>query len=144
MEWWVWILVGLLLLAGEIVTPGGFYVLFFGVGALIVGALAGLNAAGPAWLQVVLFSVLSLVTLLLFREKLLKLTQSETRQNIDSLIGETAIASEDIPINSIGKAELRGTSWNARNIGDKSLSRGERCKVERLEGLTIFVRTGEN
>jgi membrane protein implicated in regulation of membrane protease activity len=144
MEWWVWILVGLLLLAAEIVTPGGFYVLFFGVGALIVGALAALNAAGPAWLQVVLFSVLSLVTLVLFREKLLKLTQSENRQTIDSLVGETAIASEDIPINSIGKAELRGTSWNARNIGAKSLSRGERCKVERLEGLTIFVRTGEN
>jgi len=144
MEWWVWILVGLLLLAGEIVTPGGFYVLFFGVGALVVGVLAGLNAAGPAWFQVVLFSILSLVTLWLFRDKLLKLTQSENREAIDTLIGETAIASEDIPINSIGKAEMRGTSWNARNIGDKSLSRGDRCKVERLEGLTIFVRTGDN
>jgi membrane protein implicated in regulation of membrane protease activity len=34
MEWWIWILLGLVLLLGEIVTPGGFYILFFGVGAV--------------------------------------------------------------------------------------------------------------
>jgi membrane protein implicated in regulation of membrane protease activity len=143
MEWWMWILLGLLLLAGEIVTPGGFYVLFFGVGAVVVGVLAGLDSAGPLWFQVVLFSLLSLGTLWLFREKLLRLTQGRQPHDVDSLLGETAIASEDIPVNGIGKAEMRGTSWNARNIGDKSLSRGERCTVERLEGLTIYVRRGE-
>jgi membrane protein implicated in regulation of membrane protease activity len=39
---------------------------------------------------------------------------------------------------------MRGTSWSARNIGEKSLARGERCKVERVEGLTIYVRTEQN
>jgi membrane protein implicated in regulation of membrane protease activity len=144
MEWWMWLLVGLLLLVGEIVTPGGFYVLFFGVGALVVGVLAALDAAGPVWSQVILFSVLSLVSLWLFRGRLLQLTQAPSREIVDSLIGETAVASEDIPIHSTGKAELRGTSWNARNIGDRALLRGDRCTVERLEGLTIFVRRGES
>jgi membrane protein implicated in regulation of membrane protease activity len=143
MEWWMWILLGLVLLAGEIVTPGGFYVLFFGVGALVVGVLAGLDVAGPLWVQVILFSLLALGTLWLFREKLLRLTQGQRHEDVDTLLGETAIASEDIPVNGIGKAEMRGTSWNARNIGEKSLSRGERCTVERLEGLTIYVRKGQ-
>ena len=48
MEWWMWILLGLVLFWGEIVTPGGFYVIFFGVGAIVVGILAGFNAAGPS------------------------------------------------------------------------------------------------
>jgi membrane protein implicated in regulation of membrane protease activity len=105
--------------------------------------LAGFNGAGPLWFQFILFSVISLLTLWLFRGKLLELTQSKNQERVDSLIGETATSVESIPINGIGKAELRGTSWTARNVGKKPLEPGERCKVERVEGLTIFVRTEE-
>ncbi len=140
MEWWIWIVLGLALIVGELITPGGFYILFFGIGAVIVGALAGLGFAGPVWLQVILFSLVSVVTLWLFRERLLKSTQVANPYNVDTLIGETAITMEEIPSNGIGKAEMRGTSWNARNVGEKPLVRGERCRVERIEGLTLFVR----
>ncbi len=140
MEWWIWILLGLMLLLAEIVTPGGFYFIFFGIGAVAVGVLAGFDAAGPVWFQFILFSILSLVTLWLFRGKLLQLTDGGPVQNVDSLIGETAVAVDEIAINAIGKAEMRGSSWNARNVGDKPLARGERAKVERIDGLTIFVR----
>jgi membrane protein implicated in regulation of membrane protease activity len=140
MEWWIWIVLGLALLLGELITPGGFYILFFGIGAVVVGGLVGFDLAGPAWFQVILFSVVSVVTLWLFRERLLKVTRGATPYNVDTMIGETAVIMEEIPSNGIGKAELRGTSWNARNIGEKPLARGERCQVERIEGLTLFVR----
>ena len=140
MDWWIWLLVGLLLLLAELVTPGGFYIIFFGVGALIVGILAGFEAAGPRWFQYILFSVVSVVALWLFREKLLQLTRSVPSEEVDNLVGETAVSLDDIPVNGIGKAEMRGTSWNARNIGDQPLARGQRTRVERIEGLTIFVR----
>ena len=144
MEWWIWILLGLLLLLAEIVTPGGFYFIFFGISAVAVGVLAGFDSAGPMWFQFILFSILSIVTLWLFREKLLRWTDSGPVQNLDSLIGETAVAVDEIAINAIGKAELRGASWNARNVGDKPLARGGRAKVERIDGLTIFVRPEES
>lgn len=144
MEWWIWILLGLLLLLAELLTPGGFYIIFFGIGAVVVGVLAGFNAAGPLWFQFILFSILSVLTLWLFRENLLQLTQGERRKNVDSLVGETAVATEEIHLNAVGKAELRGTSWNARNVGDKPLTRGQRCIVERVEGLTIFVRAEQS
>jgi membrane protein implicated in regulation of membrane protease activity len=51
---------------------------------------------------------------------------------------------EDISVNSVGKAEMHGTSWTTRNIGDKPLARGQRCRVERVEGLMIFVRAESN
>lgn len=140
MEWWIWILIGLLLVLAELVTPGGFYFIFFGAGAVGVGIVSGLQVAGPVWLQFILFSVLSVGALWLFREKLLRLTQSAPHEAIDNLIGETAVAVDEISINAVGKAELRGASWSARNVGDQPLARGERCKVERVEGLMIFVR----
>ena len=63
MDWWIWILLGLLLLLTELVTPGGFYILFFGIGAVIVGILTGFKASGPPWFQFILFSVLSVLCL---------------------------------------------------------------------------------
>lgn len=56
------------------------------------------------------------------------------------MIGETAVASDEIAVNRIGKVSMRGTSWNARNIGDKPLTNGERAKVERVEELMLLVR----
>jgi inner membrane protein len=44
----------------------------------------------------------------------------------------------------VGKAEMRGTSWNTRNVSDQTIARGQRCRVERVEGLTIFVRAESN
>ena len=138
--WWIWILLGLVLLLTELVTPGGFYFIFFGTGAVVVGVLAGLQIAGPIWFQVILFLIFSLVSLALFRGKLLKLTVATALPDVDSLIGSTAVVSDEIAINGIGKVEMRGTSWSARNISDQPLRRGERAKVARVEGLTLFVQ----
>jgi inner membrane protein len=144
MDWWIWVVLGLVLLLGEIVTPGGFYLLFFGIGAVIVGCLAGFDVAGPPWFQVILFSLLSVLTLWLFRERLLQATRRDSPDRVDTLIGETAVIMEEIPLNGVGKAEMRGSSWSARNIGEKSLTRGERCQVVRVDGLTILVRAAQN
>ncbi len=139
MEWWVWLLLGLVLFLGEVVTPGGFYMIFFGVGALVVGVLAGFDLAGPLWFQWILFSVVSIVALWLFRERLVEMTRPQNRKEVDSLVGETAVVLEEIPPGAIGKAELRGTPWSARNIGGRPLAKGERSKVERVEGLMLWV-----
>ena len=48
MLWWAWLLVGFLLVFAELLTPGGFYLLFFGLAGIVVGllGLAGVVAAG--------------------------------------------------------------------------------------------------
>lgn len=141
MLWWIWILLGFFLLLVELLTPGGLYLLFFGTAAILVGMLAGLDLSGPTWMQWLLFSILSIVALLLFRRPLLqKLRPAGQSKEVDSLAGETAVTLEDIAVDAIGKAELRGTSWNARNIGSNPLTRGQRCIVERVEGLMLWVR----
>jgi membrane protein implicated in regulation of membrane protease activity len=111
---------------------------------VIVGILVGFRAAGPGWFQFILFSAVSVSCLWLFRGKLIQLTRGRMPENVDSLVGELAVSLEDISVNSVGKAEMRGTSWTTRNVGDKPLARGQRCRVERVEGLTIFVRAESN
>jgi membrane protein implicated in regulation of membrane protease activity len=141
MAWWLWLLFGLALLGLEVLTPGGFYVMFFGVSALVVGLLAGLDAGGPAWLQWLLFSGLSIVSLLLFRGRLLaRFQQGAHAAPMDTLEGELAIPMDDLAPGAVGKAELRGTTWTAQNADDRPLARGQRCRVTRVEGLTLLIR----
>jgi membrane protein implicated in regulation of membrane protease activity len=131
----------LVLLGVEVFTPGGFFVLFFGVGALVVAVLVGLGVGGPAWAQWLIFSVVSVVSLLLFRSRLLAwFGRGEAGSRLDTLEGEVATPLEDLAPGAIGKAELRGTSWTAHNAGDRALARGQRCRVVRVDGLTLHVR----
>lgn len=141
MAWWIWILIGLGLLGVEAGAPGGFFFLFFGISGLAVGTLAGLGLAGPLWLQWVLFSVLALLALALLRKPLqARLNVNGKSKAVDKLAGETAIAQTDIAPGEVGKAELRGTTWSARNATSEAIATGRRCKVEKVEGLTLFVR----
>ena len=37
----------------------------------------------------------------------------------------------------LGQVELRGTPWRARNVSTRALVAGERCRVLRVDGLTV-------
>jgi membrane protein implicated in regulation of membrane protease activity len=140
-SWWLWTLVGLLLLAGELLTPGGFYLIFFGAGAIAVGILKlfGLQPGLP--LEGLVFVIISVAALAVFRKPLLqRFKRLSPTSNVDNLTSEVATALEDIPAGGRGKAELRGTSWNAQNLGDSPILKATRCRVERVDGLTLVVR----
>lgn len=140
MAWWLWILIGLGLLVLETATPGGFFAFFFGVGAVLVGMAVALGAGGPEWMQWLLFSVLSVVGLLLFRRPLMRRLKLTGGKPVDSLVGEPAVVLEEVPPGGVGKAEMRGTSWSARSTSPTALARGQRCRVEWVEGLTLWLR----
>jgi inner membrane protein len=139
MVWWIWLLLGIALLFVEIVTPGGLFALFFGVAAIAVGALEGLGLAGPAWFQWLLFAALSVVLLTVIRRRMRGALAKQGGQ-VDDLVGETAVLLEDLPPRGVGRAELRGAPWEARSSAETPLLRGQRCQVERIEGLTLWLR----
>src|SRR5919106_2029921 len=117
MEWWHWLLIGLILVALEMAASGGFYVIFFGIAALVIGSLHLFGLAGPAWFQFLLFSVIAVASLALFRSPLMRWLQlDQPGRDVDSLVGEIAMPLEDIVPGAVGRAELRGTVWSARNI----------------------------
>ena len=141
MDWWVWILLGFGFLVAEIVTPGGFFALFFGAAALVVGALVGAGIAGPAWVQWLLFSLLSVASLLFLRPRIAGRFGGSQGGNtpMPALIGNEAVLLEDLEPGGIAKAELRGTSWSVRSRHPERLARGTRTVVQRVDGLTLWI-----
>ncbi len=141
-EWWLWMLLGLALLAGEILTPGGFFLFFFGVSALVVGALKLLGLTTGLTSEGLLFAALAVAGVVFFRKPLLqRFRRLSPNVQVDNIASETAWAVDEIPPHAIGKVELRGTAWNAQNDGDTAIPKAARCRIERVDGLTLHVRS---
>jgi hypothetical protein len=140
MAWWIWVLGGLVLLVAEVTTPGGFFAIFFGAGAILVGALKALGWEGPAWAEWLVFTALSVASLAFFRKPLMRRFSLSSGTPVDRMEGERAQVTEDVAPGGVGKAEMRGASWTARTAGDATLAKGCRCRVERVEGLTLWLR----
>ncbi|HET7753259.1 MAG TPA: NfeD family protein [Anaeromyxobacteraceae bacterium] len=138
MSWWAWILFGLALLVVEMITPGGLFALFFGLGALAVGLLVLAGASGPAWLQWFVFAGVSLALLAAMRSRLKKVL-NRGRTDVDSIVGEVAVPVSALEPQGFGKAELRGSVWQAHNIATVRLEAGQRCRVERVDGLMLLI-----
>ena len=142
MTWWLWLLFGLALLASEAFTPGAFFVFFFGLSAIAVGLAVRLGGQAPGWFQWFLFSLLSVLSVVFLRGPLLRRIMPARREGlvVDSIIGEVAVPLEDLAPGAVGKAELRGASWTARNVDARPLARGERSVVAQVDGLVLSLR----
>jgi membrane protein implicated in regulation of membrane protease activity len=140
MTWWLWVALGLVLGAIELATPGGFFVIFFSVAALAIGLvqLAGLEL--PAWGQWLVFPILALGALRVFRRPLLDRLQSNTVGDVDPIVSELAVPVADIEPGQHGRAELRGALWNAHNVGGTAVTAGQRCRVVAVNGLQLDIR----
>ena len=135
----MWLAFGLALVVAELATPSGFFIIFFGIAALTVGILTGLDAAGSTWVQWLLFSVLSIAYVLLFRGRFQVKMQLPPPNDVDSVIGTLAIVQERLLPGVVGRVEVRGSMWSARNTSQVTLDAGQRARVASIDGLTLTV-----
>ena len=135
----MWLAAGLVLVVAELATPGGFVIIFFGIGALAVGALSLLGLVTNVPLQFLLFSVLSVASLAILRGRLQSRIQTPPSSNVDSLVGVVAMVQERMAPRAIGRVEVRGSMWAARNTSDITLDPGQRARVAAVDGLTLAV-----
>jgi membrane protein implicated in regulation of membrane protease activity len=141
MPWWGWVALGALLLAAELgAVDAEFYLVFLGLSALVVGALGLAGFAGPAWLQWLLFAALALVSLAFFRRQLYARLRRAGAELGEGVSGEWAVARDRIEPGALGRAELRGSLWSARNAGGLPIEAGQRVRVERVEGVLLQLR----
>jgi membrane protein implicated in regulation of membrane protease activity len=139
MSWWIWVLIGFVVLGLEM-TAATLHLGFFAVGAFVVAILVAAGVDLPLWAQLVIFTGVSVVAFLFLRPWLVRMLKLDQKKVVDSLVGEQAMALDDIAAGANGKAEMRGTTWSARNVGETGLIRGQRCIVAGVEGLVLHVR----
>ena len=111
-----------------------------------LGSLGGMIVAilgGTVLLQIAVFAVISGVALWLwFTRGWGQKRFNENRQptNADRVIGMTAVVTEDVDnITGAGAVQVDGKTWTARSSDGTGLAAGELVRVDRIEGVKLYV-----
>ena len=144
MIWWQWVVLGIVLLGAELMVDAQFYLVFLGASALAVGLIDFFWADSPLWVEWLLFSIISVAALLLFRAKVYRALRGFEPDRGQGVVGEMGVVLEDIEPGGSGKIELRGTTWTARNVGEHALPRDTQARVDAVSGLVVDVIADED
>ncbi|MGH9759672.1 MAG: NfeD family protein, partial [Blastocatellia bacterium] len=148
--WYIWLILAGIFFIAELLTSG-FVLLWFGVGALVAALMAYGNVAGlPA--QAVVFLAVSGALVIASRTIFQKLLFREDpdgglKTGVDALPGQVGMVVEPSDGQSRECAvRVFGSTWKAFPVdGEDPLQKGDQVRVERMEGVSVFVRrvTGE-
>ncbi|HET9405029.1 MAG TPA: NfeD family protein [Burkholderiales bacterium] len=140
--WWHWVVLGIVLLLLELAVPA-FFLVWFGLGALIVGVvLLAIPSLSFAW-QILIWIVFSLAFIWMWF-KVFKPGFYKTRAGMSkgAVIGEIGLVIRDIRPFEKGqirfqKPMLGDEVWES--IADEEIKAGERVKVLDVEGNILKV-----
>jgi membrane protein implicated in regulation of membrane protease activity len=146
--WILWVILGLVLIVAEVFTPG-FVLLWFGIGALAAG-LASIVGVDSLAIQFLIFAAVSVILTAASRTIFVNYfsrekTGDSLRTGADSLPGKigTVVSSSRGAMNE-GAVKVFGSTWTAYPAdGEEPLEAGERVRVERMEGASLYVRRVE-
>ncbi len=137
--WQLWALVCILCLILEL-SSGDFFIMCFSIGALVAACIAPVTTGT---VQLIVFSVISILSLLFVRPVALKYLHKpadERTSNIDAIIGRTGRVSETIERNGHGRVAIDGDDWKAVSVDGEEIAKGELVEVISIESIIITVQ----
>lgn len=138
MAWVWWLGIALLLALAELLSLDLFLIMLAG-GALVGLLLALLDM--PFWVQVVGFSVASVLLMFALRPWLLRHLRDRVplvETNAPALVGRTGVVVSEVTERA-GRIKLVGEVWTARTERDEVVPTGAEVRVVRIDGATAVV-----
>ena len=136
----VWLIIAVILGVIEAITVSLISV-WFAAGAL--AAIIPAYFGAPLWGQILVFLAVSAVAFAFtkrFFKDIVKVEKNPT--NSDSLIGTDGIVTAEINnLEGKGKVYISGLTWSAKSSDGNDIPEGTVVKVEKIEGVTLFVKT---
>jgi hypothetical protein len=141
MVWWIWMIVGLALLSLEMFAiDAQFYLVFIGLGAMVVGLIELTGIDMPPWAEWVLFGAVSLVLMFTIRRQMYDRVRGQAVGLGRQGHGDRVQVGEDLPPGESCRTEYRGTMWTATNIGSETIPSGATAVIDAIEGLDLRIR----
>ena len=138
MPWWGWMIIGALLLGAELLgVDAAFYLVFIGFAAVLTGLLELAGLGLEPWVQWVVFSVISIVLMVLFRKKLYARLRGSGVGYETGPAGETIRVEQSLQPGESGRIAYRGTDWTIVNDSDETFESGQKVQISRVDGLTL-------
>ncbi len=139
--WIIWLVIAALLMAGEVATTG-FFLLWFGIGA-VVAAVAALLGVSSLPIQVTIFLMVSLLLVVASRTIFEKyITKHDSlKTGVDSMIGEiVSVVEASQGARNEAAIKAFGSVWTAIPVaGEEPLQIGESVRIDHVDGNTVYV-----
>ena len=135
----LWTLVCVVALILE-VSSGTFYLMCFAIGA--VGAVVVSLMGTPLWLQVLVFSAISAVSVFCVRPLLVKClhpVQKERLSNASALVGRQGVVIEPISAERPGYVRVDGDEWRAVTADGTMIERGVNVRITAMNSIVVTV-----
>ena len=135
-----WLIAFIVLVASEAATAG-LVCIWFAAGA--AGGFLVAIAGGHFWIQLIMFAMVSALTLALVRPAAARFFRPRrSPTNADRVVNQTALVTETINNGtSSGQVNVMGQIWSARSQLDVVIPAGSQVRVRRIEGVKVFVET---
>lgn len=133
----LWATVAVVLLIAEIIN-NSFVFAFFSVGAALTAVLTGLDVTPDPDGQLLLFALVSVGAMLLFRQRVRHLFAPSGKDYVE-FVGDSVTVTQTIPAKGLGRVQYRGTEWSARTETGKTHQPGEGTTIRRVEGIVLVV-----
>ena len=138
MPWWSWMIIGALLLGAEMLgVDAAFYLVFIGFAAAIVGLLELAGVGLEVWMQWMLFSIIAVVLMVLFRRKLYGMMRGSAEGYATGPAGETVTVADALEPGQSGRLNYRGTDWTVVNESGVTMAAGEQARIIAVDGLKL-------
>lgn len=140
-QWWHWIVLGLVLIASELLVPA-MVLVWFGLSALVLGMAVALFPALSLTAQVLAWTLLSIGLVVLWLRVFKTMALSTKAGTPDAIIGETGLLVSEVAPFKHGEVRfqrpLMGSDvWDC--VADDPLKPGSRVVVTAIEGSTLRV-----
>lgn len=134
----VWAVIGLVLLILELTTVS-FILCFFGLGAILAAVTTWAGLTPTLTSQLIVFSVSSLLLLVLLRKSAKKLFAGHADVPPD-YAGQKVAVIRTIPAGGEGAIQYRGSDWIAFSDAPQDIPEGAVVQIESIEGIRVKVK----
>ena len=141
--WIIWLVIFVLSLIIEGLTAE-LVSIFFSLGSLVALIMSFFTGI-PYYIELVVFVVLSIISLLALRPVMNRVLKKEKRlTNIDEFVGKEIKLSKGYEQYSFGEANIGGIIWRVLNIEEKEpINEGAEAVVISVQGNKLIVRKKE-
>jgi membrane protein implicated in regulation of membrane protease activity len=135
----IWAAIGLVLLIAELATVS-FILCFIGLGAIIVACTTWIGFTPGLNSQLIVFSVSSLLLMLLLRKTAKKLFAGHNDVPPD-YAGQKVYIVKEIPAGGEGVVKYRGSDWIAFSEESETIKEGTVVEIIAIEGIRVKVKS---
>jgi inner membrane protein len=139
-EFWYWLVAGIVMIVIEMLVPLAYF-LWMGIAAFIVGLLLFVMPTMPLLIQVIIFGVISIVSVVLYKKHQRENPTVKDEPNLNrrgqQYVGRIFTLEEPI-VNGVGKVKVDDSTWKVKG---SDMPIGSKVRVMSVDGTVFNVES---